>query len=328
MSEKLKKSTKKNGWVISDGTKGMENQSLALAKLLNINFMLIKFNPPYLLKKFPLLRKLFVFTIKNHLLKNNTPPTIIITTGKRMAGVSMALKLILKDKVKTVHIQNPKVPFEYFDLLLIPEHDNVTAKNVIQTKGALSFFNYSELKKIEEKKIKLIKSNKKNLILLMIGGNNKRYKPKNSDYYYLSMKIVEATKNLNCQLVVLLSRRTPLKAIKILNSSFLKRNENFHIMTSSEQNLYPDILKITDYVIVTSDSVNMISETATLPTPLFVSYLSKEISKISNFLKNLEELGIIKNFEGKLFNYKKVKLNTNKETILKVNKFLGLQKIT
>ena len=68
----------------------------------------------------------------------------------------------------------------------------------------------------------------------------------------------------------------------------------------------------------------MISETATLSTPLFISYLSKEIGKISSFLNNLEELGVIKKFEGKLFNYKKIKLNTNKETILKVNKFLGL----
>ena len=59
----------------------------------------------------------------------------------------------------------------------------------------------------------------------MIGGNSKRYKPKNYDYYYLSMKILEATKNLNCKLLILLSRRTPLRAAKILNYSFLKYNE-------------------------------------------------------------------------------------------------------
>ena len=324
----MKNSIKDNIWVISDGTKGMENQSLALAKLLSKNFKLIRYNPPYFLKKFPLIRNLFIFKIKDHLLKNIHPPKIVITTGKRMAGVSLALKSILKENVKTIHIQNPKLPFEYFDLLLIPEHDNVTAKNIIQTKGALSFFDYDELKKIEEKKIKLIKRNKKSLILLILGGNNKRYKPKNSDYYCLSMKIVEATKSLNCQLVVLPSRRTPLKAVKILNSSFLKHNENFQIMTSSQQNLYPDILKIADYIIVTSDSVNMISETATLSSPLFVSYLSKENGKISSFLQNLEELSVLKRFEGKLFNYKKNKLNTNKETILKVNKFLGIQKFS
>ena len=320
----MKKSTKIDAWVISDGTKGMENQSLALAKLLKINFELVKYNPPYLLKKFPLIRKLFISSVKDHLLKKKSPPSFIITTGKRMAGVSIALKFILKDKVKNIHIQNPRLPFEYFDLLLIPEHDNITAKNVIQTKGALTFFNFNESNKFKEREINLIKGSKKNLILLMIGGNNKRYKPKNCDYYYLSMKVLEATKNLDCKLLVLLSRRTPLMAAKILNYSFLKYNENFQIVTSSEQSSYPEILQIADYIIVTSDSVNMVSETATLPIPLFVSKFTKETGKISNFLKNLEDLGILKIFEGQLFHYHKNTLKTNQETISKVNKLLGL----
>ena len=320
----MKKSTKIDAWVISDGTKGMENQSLALAKLLNVNFELVKYNPPYFLKKFPLIRKLFISSVKDHLLKNKSPPSFIITTGKRMAGVSIALKFILKDKVKNIHIQNPKLPFEYFDLLLIPEHDNITAKNVIQTKGALTFFNFNELNKFQEREINLIKRSKKNLVLLMIGGNSKRYKPKNFDYYHLSMKVLEATKNLNCKLLVLLSRRTPLKAAKILNYSFIKHDENFQIVTSTEQNPYPEILQIADYIIVTSDSVNMVSETATLPIPLFVSKFSKETGKISNFLNNLEDLGILKKFEGQLFHYYKNTLKTNQETILKVNKLLGL----
>ena len=320
----MKKSTKIDAWVISDGTKGMENQSLALAKLLNVNFELVKYNPPYFLKKFPLIRKLFISSVKDHLLKNKSPPSLIITTGKRMAGVSIALKFILKDRVKNIHIQNPKLPFEYFDLLLIPEHDNITAKNVIQTKGALTFFNFNELNKFQEREINLIKRSKKNLVLLMIGGNSKRHKPKNFDYYHLSMKVLEATKNLNCKLLVLLSRRTPLKAAKILNYSFIKHDENFQIVTSTEQNPYPEILQIADYIIATSDSVNMVSETATLPIPLFVSKFSKETGKISNFLNNLEDLGILKKFEGQLFHYYKNTLKTNQETILKVNKLLGL----
>ena len=104
-----------------------------------------------------------------------------------------------------------------------------------------------ELNKFQEREINFIKGSKKNLVLLMIGGNSKRYKPKNCDYYYFSSKILEATKNLDCKLLVLLSRRTPLKAAKILNYSFLKHNENFQIVTSSEQNPYPEILQIADY---------------------------------------------------------------------------------
>ena len=50
----------------------------------------------------------------------------------------------------------------------------------------------------------------------------------------------------------------------------------------------------------------------------------KESGKILDFLDDLESLGIIKILDNKLFTYKKTKLNTNKDTALKVNKFLGI----
>ena len=84
-------------------------------------------------------------------------------------------------------------------------------------------------------------------------------------------------------------------------------------------------MKITDYVIVTSDSVNMISEIASLSIPLFIYSFPKETGKILYFLNNFEKLKMIKFFKGKLFIYDKKKLETNKNTILKVNEFLGLQ---
>ena len=60
----MKKSTKINSWIISDGTKGMENQSLALAKLLGSDFELINYKPPYLLRKIPLSWKIYSYPLK------------------------------------------------------------------------------------------------------------------------------------------------------------------------------------------------------------------------------------------------------------------------
>ena len=63
VKKNLTKSSKINTWVISDGTKGMENQSLAVAKLLGYDYELINYNPPYLLRKIPLSGK-FLLTPK------------------------------------------------------------------------------------------------------------------------------------------------------------------------------------------------------------------------------------------------------------------------
>ena len=76
-----------------------------------------------------------------------------------MAGTSIALKSILKNNVKTIHIQNPKLSFNNFDLLLIPEHDRIKGKNVIQTKGALCFFEEKDFKS-SRTKFKKIKTKK------------------------------------------------------------------------------------------------------------------------------------------------------------------------
>jgi mitochondrial fission protein ELM1 len=237
-----------------------------------------------------------------------------------MAGISIFIKSKLKDKIKTIHIQNPGISKKYFDLVLIPEHDQVTGTNIIQTKGALNFFIYRELKN----KYKYLRQNNEKTILLMVGGKNKRYTPQNIDYLDLSMKVIKAIKNYNGKLLVSVSRRTPQKAVRIFDELFSKHLNDYEMFSITENNPYPDILKSIDYGIVTSDSVNMISEIATTPIPIFIYKFPKETGKILNFLDDLEDLGIIKIFENKLFPYNKIKLNTNQETALKINKFLGI----
>ena len=302
----------------------MENQSIALAKMLNANFKLINYNPPYFLKKFPILGKFYTPYFLRKKLHTDLLPSIIITTGRRMAGTSIALKSILKNNVKTIHIQNPKLSPNNFDLLLIPEHDKIRGKNIIQTKGALCFFEEKDMKKFKEPNLNKIKT-KKSTVLLMVGGNSKKQKPNSSEYFELSTKVIQGIKNLDAQLIVSFSRRTPNKAIKILQSTFSKHLKDFKILSSDENKLYPKILKIIDYTIVTSDSVNMISELATLSKPLFIFHFSKENRKISFFISNLRELNIVQDYKGDLFKFEKSKLQTNRITILQVNKFFGFK---
>ncbi|MDC0227711.1 mitochondrial fission ELM1 family protein [Alphaproteobacteria bacterium] len=311
----MKKNTRDLSWVVSDGTKGMENQSVALAKLLNTDFIIIKYQPSFLTKNFPSIVKYIPQTLINFNFKQSSFPKYVITTGKRMAGISIAIKSYFKNKIKTIHIQNPKVLNTNFDLLLIPEHDKITGKNIIKTKGALSFFDSNTFQR-DKRSLE-----EKTTIFLMIGGNNKRYALNNSDYYDLSMSVVNATKSLKAKLIISSSRRTAPKGIKIMQRVFKNNFKDFELYSSNDVNPYPDVLKYSDYVIVTSDSVNMISEVATLTTPLFIYYFPKETGKTLRFLDDLISLGIIKKFDGQLFEYNKIVLGTNRQTKLKINKF-------
>ena len=298
----------------------MEKQSISLANLLKKKYEIIKYSPPYLLQKLPLLGKIYISKSLEKIFLDKTTPKYVITCGKRMAGVSIYLKSKLKNKIKILHIQNPGIAKFCFDLLLIPEHDHVNGINVIKTKGALTFFKYDTLKN----RYDFLKQDNTKLVLLMVGGENKRYSPHSIDYFNLSMKVIKSLKNFNAKLLVSFSRRTPKKAIRIIDKSFTKYLKNYEILPMSENNPYPDILKNIDYAIVTSDSVNMISEISTTPIPLFIHKFPKESGKILYFLNDLQNLGIIKIFENELFQFNKKQLNTNRTTLLKVNKFLRL----
>ena len=317
----MKNSFNSHSWIITDGTKGMENQSIALAKLLNVNYDLIQFRPPYLLRKFPLLGTCFPKSLININFENKIPAKYLITTGKRMAGISILLKKFFKNKIKTIHIQNPKISSDYFDLLLVPEHDKISGKNIIQTKGALSFFDRNVIQATNKSTSKNLTGPLTPVVLALIGGNNKRYELNNTDYYNLAIQITKASKDINSKLIVSTSRRTSVRGTKIIEAVFKKYHNDFFLWSGKEDNPYPSILKSVNYIIVTSDSINMISEAASLSTPLFVAYINKEKGKVNSFLQNLKKLNIVQNFEGKLFNYNKVMLRTNYETGLKVNNF-------
>ena len=54
----------------------------------------------------------------------------------------------------------------------------------------------------------------------MVGGNSKKQKPNSSEYFELSTKVIQGIKNLNAQLIVSFSRRTPKKQLKYYNQLF------------------------------------------------------------------------------------------------------------
>ena len=102
----------------------MENQSMALAKSLGFKSNLLKAKPFWLCRLFPtFLAGRFKIPLSNNdtIFKANNY-TILITCGRRMAGINIGLKRIYKKnnkKILTIHIQNPNIASMYFDFLVV-----------------------------------------------------------------------------------------------------------------------------------------------------------------------------------------------------------------
>ena len=124
---------------------------MALAKSLGFKSNLLKAKPFWLCRLFPtfLAGRFKIPLSDNDTIFKTKNYTILITCGRRMAGISIGLKRIYRKnnkKIFTIHIQNPNIASVYFDLLVVPEHDNLTGKNIIVSEGSLHSVDMKNIK--------------------------------------------------------------------------------------------------------------------------------------------------------------------------------------
>ena len=296
------------------GIKGIDNQSIALAKNLGLEFKKIKIYINPFIRTFPFFGNIFNNLENSFKLIKKYNFKYLITTGKKLSGVSIALKKIYGEKIINIHLQKPNFYSKHFDILIIPEHDVFYRQNnIIKIVGSLSPFNEIQIQKknpVIEKKFKYFKSPN---VLLLLGGKSKRYIPTNSDYSKLLLDIKYAAKKISANVIICQSRRTPENVLYLAEKIFSDFTNHFYISKKDEPNIYPSIIKICDYIIVTNDSVNMISEIASTTKSLFLGYLNKEKSKLKSFHEKLLMQNNIKIFNKSFYNFKKVPLDNQKK---------------
>lgn len=300
----------KNILVLTDGSDGMISQVMGLAKQLspNINSVTTKILFPWNNLQ-PGLLPIFSWIFKNDI-NFYPPPNIIISCGRRSVYLSIYLKKKYKDVI-TIHIQDPKINFKKFDYIVVPEHDNIKGKNVIESIGALHKFNENLFNDIIDSEFNIPKNN---LISVIIGGSNHHYNFSTKEVNNLIIKI-KNIKNFNphLNLLIIFSRRTT-KLIRDLIKKQL--NESAIIWNQDLKNPYAFSLKYSKYFIVTSDSTSMISECAYTGKPIYIFHLPfKRISKrIKRFHDQFYNLNITKNLDllDELISWKYKPLNESK----------------
>ena len=256
-------------WVFSDSIKGHELQSQALANEVCTSFITFHcgLRQPWL----SFAPRVLAGFGRNIIWKNKQKPDIeylpevIITTGRRMAAVGKYYKR--KYKLKHIQILNPKDKPENYDVLICPEHDGLSANNVIQIKGSLHQFSQNKLKQLNQKwRTKILAEN--NLVLSLFIGN-----PGKSFF----KSLVNLSKEIDKQypqftLFISASRRTPSKYKKKITEIF-KHAKLIWFSEQNGKNPYLGMLSCSDLFLVTADSINMISETIATDKPVvFLGY--------------------------------------------------------
>jgi len=293
-----------NCWVVSNGTAGTENQALGLAKALsrqvalNIHIKHIAVREPW--RSLPRTFWPDPFTLlsrSKHLLRPPFPE-LWIATGRETVPLTIAVKQRCED-IFTVQTQDPKRPVHLFDMVVSPTHDKLAGDNVFPIIGAPTPLT---LETINEAALKLddrFTQMDGPKLAVLIGGAN-RTMNMDSSVLHTIISQLEKLQQRGFGLMITTSRRTDEKDVDLIKEQIKGDRVTFFDMRMGNKliNPYPGILGIVDAILVTEDSVNMISEAIISQKPVYTLSLGGKPGKFSIFHQQLRDKNIIRSFEG------------------------------
>ena len=286
--------------LLTEGAHGMVSQVEGLAKALKLDFnhCFVNLKRPW--RYFPI----NLVPISRFVIDGKIPDQIenqlLISCGKNSIISSLFLKRNNKN-LFNIHIQNPKVNFSNFDLIVAPEHDKITGSNVLSTFGALHYITKQEVESSNNFFSKYNLSEENKIVSLILGGPNRYYDFNEIDLRNIFLSIKDIFLDKGFKLILIRSRRTPENIIDFAKKFFLN---SAVIIDFVSKEFYLSALKISKIIIVTCDSTSMISECAITQKPIFVAKMKakRRNKRFEFFLNSFKEKGIIR-FLGESTDY-------------------------
>ena len=296
---------KLKGLLLTEGLHGMISQVEGLAKALDMDYFheKVELNSPWNLVP-PSLTPKKKFIFKNQI---NKEYDVIISCGRKSVIPSIVLKKNSNKKIVNIHIQNPKVSLENFDIIVAPDHDSLNGPNVLISKGAIHYLTLDEIEKAKDYLVSKIEKQKE-VITLILGGPTKYYNYDNESMIQIFSKINKQIIEKNLQLIIIPSNRTPEKIIQFAKEYF---NKNRLIIDNVDKQAYLSSLALAKYIIVTCDSSSMISEAALTGKPVYVAMIPsmRNDKRFQKFRNLLESMNIIRKLEDDLDTWSYEKLD-------------------
>ncbi len=296
---------KLKGLLLTEGLHGMISQVEGLAKALDLDYFheKVELNSPWNLVP-PSLTPKKKFIFKNQI---NKEYDVIISCGRKSVIPSIVLKKNSNKKIVNIHIQNPKVSLENFDIVVAPDHDSLDGPNVLISKGAIHYLTLDEIEKAKDYLVSKIEKQKE-VVTLILGGPTKYYNYDNESMIQIFSKINKQILEKNMQLIIIPSNRTPEKIIQFAKEYF---NKNRLIIDNVDKQAYLSSLALAKYIIVTCDSSSMISEAAITGKPIYVAMIpaTRNDKRFKKFRDLLESMNIIRKLEDSLDTWSYEKLD-------------------
>jgi hypothetical protein len=223
-------------------------------------------------------------------------PDVMVSCGRRSARWALAARRLSGGATLAVHVQDPRRDAGAFDLIVAMEHDDIRAGgNVIKVATALHDLTPAKLSAAAAAWTSRLGPLGRPLTGVAIGGDLRGRAFTPADGARLIAGLQRIMQGSGGALAITPSRRTPAAVIAQLREAFAEDPRVF-LWDLDGDNPYRGILASADRLVVTSDSVSMVSEALATPHP--VEVLDLGFARHTGFIQDLVDRRLIRRFEG------------------------------
>ena len=291
---------KETCWVLTQGVPGMDNQSLGLAQALGLKVQEKHIVPSAPWKYLP---PQLCFAPLHFLGAGSDAltapwPDVVIGTGRQTVALILAIKRASGGKTFAIHIQDPYTAYDKFDVLVIPRHDHLQGSNVVNSLGGMHVLTHQLIAEAGERWAAQFAHLPRPLVGVAVGGTNKYYEFTPELGREFGESLAKMSAETSAGILLTPSRRTGAAVEAELRKALA--NTPCYIWDGNGENPYLALLALSDYLVATADSVNMVSEACFTGKPVYVLELEDGSKKNQRFHENMRQGGYTRPFTGVL----------------------------
>ncbi len=301
--------------ILAEDFAGMQSQALGLAEAAGLQPRMVALRPRLPWWWMPGR----VWPSPLRAVRMTTPPEpLVIGCGGKAAPVLAALRR--RGKL-TVQIQAPRMDIRRFDQVVVTRHDELTGPNVIVTRTALHRATAARLAAARAAWAGRLAALPRPLVAVLVGGSNGRYRLEEAEGAALAEQLAGMMALDRVGLAVTPSRRTPPAVTRVLREVLVPRGAL--VWDGEGENPYFGMLASADAIVVTADSVSMVSEAVATSAPVLLVELPGRSRRIGAFLDGLRQDGRVRRFGGRLESWQTSPLDDTQEAADMLRQRLG-----
>ena len=219
-----------------------------------------------------------------------TPPALAIGCGRRAA---LATRLLRERGARVVQVLHPRIDTRHWDLVIAPEHDGLAGPNVVTLLGSLN--------PVDDAWLAAARAARPDLAALpsprttvLLGGPTAAVRFDRGAFEVLASRLERWLADAGGSLLVVGSRRTPAHVGALARDYWAETPGVRWFDDGDGDNPFAAALAVADRIVVSPDSVNMVSEAAATSAPVYVAEPARATGRVRRYLDTMLARGRIR----------------------------------